>query len=336
MSLHKPDFLILGAGSWGTALAIQIAKNQHTVRLWDIDTQLILTLQSTRENSHYLPGIMLPEKIAPIDTLNTESLSTQVILICVPSSAFRDVLIRLKEHEISQESGICWATKGLDSRSGGLLHQVAIEVLGSQDKLAVISGPTFAIEVAKGLPTAITVASQDDEFANTIVSCLHSKTFRPYASNDIVGVEVGGAVKNVLAVAAGISDGLGFGANARTGLITRGLFEMTQLGVALGGKPETFTGLSGMGDLILTCTDNTSRNRRLGLALGQGRKIDETVAEIGQAVESIRTAQEVIELARKHHIDMPICQQVFEVLHRQKPPQNAVKALLERPLTSES
>jgi glycerol-3-phosphate dehydrogenase (NAD(P)+) len=237
---------------------------------------------------------------------------------------------------ISSEQRIAWATKGFESGSGKLLHEVAQDVFGEQKSLAVISGPTFAKEVAKGLPTAVTVASNDTEFANFLADRLHTETFRVYTSDDIVGVEVGGAVKNVLAIAAGIADGLNFGANARTALITRGLAEIMRLGDALGGQRETFMGLAGLGDLVLTCTDNQSRNRRLGLGLGQGQSLEDALAAIDQVVEGVQTAREVNELAISRGVDMPITHEVYRILYEGEKPRDAVHALLSREQKAES
>ncbi|MEE8429340.1 MAG: NAD(P)H-dependent glycerol-3-phosphate dehydrogenase, partial [Gammaproteobacteria bacterium] len=225
---------------------------------------------------------------------------------------------------------VAWATKGLELETAMLPHQVAQSVLGESRPLAVISGPTFAREVASGLPTAITVASKNPEFSEKLSGLLHGEQFRAYTSSDMVGVELGGAVKNVLAIAAGICDGLGFGANSRAALVTRGLAELMRLGEAMGGRRETFMGLAGVGDLVLTCTDDQSRNRRLGLALGQGINCQQALQEIGQVVEGVNTAREVVRLAKRFSIDMPITEQVYRVLHEDLTPRDAVRALLTR------
>ncbi|MEE8342375.1 MAG: NAD(P)H-dependent glycerol-3-phosphate dehydrogenase, partial [Gammaproteobacteria bacterium] len=225
---------------------------------------------------------------------------------------------------------VAWATKGLELETAMLPHQVAQSVLGESRPLAVISGPTFAREVASGLPTAITVASKNPEFSEKLSGLLHGEQFRAYTSSDMVGVELGGAVKNVLAIAAGICDGLGFGANSRAALVTRGLAELMRLGEAMGGRRETFMGLAGVGDLVLTCTDDQSRNRRLGIALGQGINCQQALQEIGQVVEGVNTAREVVRLARRFGIDMPITEQVYRVLHENLAPRDAVRALLTR------
>ncbi len=328
--MSKPSFGILGAGSWGSALGLLLARNQHNVSIWDIDTSLLKDIEAMRENRKYLPGVEFPDNLLTCNSAEQVICNCDQILLVIPSSAFRLTLENYKDAFRTKQT-ICWATKGLDSASGGLLHQTAADVLGEDITPAIISGPNFAKEVAAGLPTAVTVASTDINFAKYIASSLHSSVFRPYTSDDIVGVEIGGSIKNVLAVAAGISDGLGYGANARAGLITRGLHEMTKLGLALGGKPETFMGLSGVGDLVLTCTDNQSRNRRFGIGLGNGKSIDEIKSEIGQAIEGLRTAQEVYSLSQEHKIELPICDQVYKVIYDGKPAKEAVNDLLNRP-----
>lgn len=256
------------------------------------------------------------------------------ILIAVPSHGLRETLHRLKPL-LNDDVRICWATKGFELHTGKLPHQVAQEELGDGLPMAVLSGPTFAKEVGAGLPTAMTIAANDREFADDLAGSLSDERFRAYTSTDMVGVEVGGAVKNVLAIGAGISDGLGFGANTRIALINRGLAEMTRLGVALGAKTDTFMGLAGMGDLVLTCTDDLSRNRRMGLALAAGKSIDEAQAEIRQVVEGVLAAEAVHEVAEELGVEMPICKQIHRILYEGVPPREAVTALMGRALTSE-
>jgi len=256
------------------------------------------------------------------------------VLVVVPSHAFRSVLQTVRPL-LPADHRVCWATKGLEAGSGRLLHEVAEEVLGRAVPLAVISGPTFAREVAEGLPTAVTVAARDQAFARELAQRLHTETFRAYTSDDVIGVEVGGAVKNVLAIAAGIADGLGFGANARTALITRGLVEIMRLSELLGGRHDTLMGLAGLGDLVLTCTDNQSRNRRLGLALGTGQTLTAALAAIDQVVEGVQTAREVHALAQRIGVEMPITEQVYAVLYQGVAPKQAVHALLTRELKPE-
>ena len=317
---------VLGAGSWGTALALLLAGNGYPVRLWGHDADHMAQLQADGENKAFLPGVAFPDTLnAHRDLAETVDGCGQCLLV-VPSHAFRDVLKRCKTHLHGQP--LAWATKGLDD--GRLLHETAEELLGKDTALAVLSGPTFAGEVARGLPGAMTVAATDRAYATQLAEQLSNRHFRAYHSDDIIGVELGGAVKNVLAIAAGVADGLGFGANTRSALITRGLAEMARLGEAMGAQPETFMGLAGMGDLVLTCTDNQSRNRRMGLALGQGKDVESTRAEIGQEVEGILTTREVFRLAQSKNVDMPITEQVYRVLYEGLEARQAVSNLLQR------
>lgn len=319
---------VLGAGSWGTALAIQLCRNGHRVRIWGHERPQIEALQRDRENRLFLPGFPLPEGLSATDSLETALDGASDCLAVVPSHAFAQVVADLRER-LPQEIGLAWATKGLDPASGGLLHQVARATLPVHS-LAVVSGPSFAREVARGLPTAVTVASDDPVFAAHTAGLLHGDRFRAYTSGDMVGVEVSGAAKNVLAIATGIADGLGFGANTRAALITRGLKELIRLGTALGGRAETFMGLAGVGDLVLTCTDDQSRNRRMGLCLARGLSVADAKLEIGQEVEGVVTAQAVRQLARRLGVEMPIAEQVYLVLYEGASPLEATAALLER------
>ena len=320
---------VLGAGSWGTALAIVLARNGHAVRLWGHDPGHMDVLAQEHRNARYLPDTPLPENIRIESKLDQATRDCDQVLIAVPSQAFRSLLIQL-EPCISDGVGIAWATKGLELETGLPLHRVVADVLGPDLPAAVLSGPTFAGEVAAGQPTALTVASKTIEFAMTWVGLLHNTCFRAYSSTDITGVELGGAIKNVLAIAAGVADGLGYGANARAALITRGLAEMMRLGTCLGGRADTLMGLSGVGDLILTCTDNQSRNRRFGVGLGQGRDPATVRKAIGQEIEGIPTARIVHQLARTNGIDMPITEQVYRILYEALPPAEAVNNLLLR------
>ena len=329
MAKQQTPIAVLGAGSWGTALAIQLCRAGGPVTLWGHDPEHIADINNVRCNQRYLPDITLPETLTLTADLAAALAGVRDVLIVVPSHAFRSVLTAVKPL-LREDARILWATKGLESGSGKLLHEVTGEVLGEAIPMAVVSGPTFAREVAEGLPTAVTVASSDAQFAEDIAERLHSKAFRAYTNEDVAGVEVGGAVKNVLAIAAGIADGLGYGANARTALITRGLAEIMRLGEVLGGHRETFMGLAGLGDLVLTCTDNQSRNRRLGLALGKGESMEEALAHIDQVVEGVQTAREVHDLALSQGVDMPITEQVFNVLYEGTTPKQAVQALLGR------
>ncbi len=320
---------ILGAGSWGTALAMLLARNGVSVRLWDRDTAHIAALNTARANERYLPGIPLPDGITPVADLQDALAHTDFVLVVVPSGGFRETLKKIAASG-NVPGNLIWASKGLEPGTRKFLHQVVEEEMPGHTAFAALSGPSFALEVARGLPTAVTVASPDPDYAQTVADLFHSATFRAYTSTDLIGVELGGSVKNVLAIAAGISDGLGYGANARAALITRGLAEIMRLGTKLGGQRETFMGLAGVGDLVLTCTDDLSRNRRLGLALGRGKTLAEAVGEIGQAIEGLETAKELHALAISNQVDMPITAQVKAVLYDGEQPAAAVQALLTR------
>ncbi|WP_349432346.1 NAD(P)H-dependent glycerol-3-phosphate dehydrogenase [Methylomarinum sp. Ch1-1] len=320
---------ILGAGSWGTALAIQAARNDCSTLLWGHDSAKIKKIEQDKKNQRYLPDIDFPELLHVTDNLEQAVRFSSIILIAVPSHVFKDTLIKIAPF-LSRDSKIAWATKGFDPEDGSLLHAVVGQVLGNHVATAVMSGPTFAGEVAAKLPTAITIASASPLFAMQLTEIYHNQYFRTYTSSDIIGVQVGGAVKNVLAIAAGIADGLGFGANTRAALITRGLTEIMRLGTQLGGQHDTFMGLAGLGDLILTCTDNQSRNRRFGLALGQGKSKQQAVTEIGQEIEGVSAARETYQLSQKLDIDMPITEQTYRVLYENLDPRKAVQNLLNR------
>jgi glycerol-3-phosphate dehydrogenase (NAD(P)+) len=325
---------VLGAGSWGSALALLLARNGQTVRLWDHCAGHVASLRRDRENRRYLPGFELPASIEAVTDLGAAVEGAREVLVVVPSHGFAEVLRALRDL-LSAGSGLAWATKGLEPSSGRLLHEVAREILGERD-LAVISGPSFAGEVARGLPTAVTVASPNAQHARRVAGYLHAERFRAYTSDDIVGVQVGGAAKNVLAIATGIADGLGFGANTRAALITRGLAELIRLGVALGGRRETFIGLAGLGDLVLTCTDDQSRNRRMGLALARGSDVEAAKREIGQEVEGVITARSVNAIAHRLGVEMPISDQVFGVLYEGVTPDQATDNLLMRTSKAEA
>jgi len=321
---------VLGAGSWGTALAALVAGNGYAVKLWDHSTRHLEAIGRNGENKRYLPGVMLPRNIDVTADLEAILSCTCWILVVVPSHAFRATLNRL--------AGVCaedarllisWGTKGFDPEHGMLLSEVAADIFPSAG-LAVVAGPSFAGEVARNLPTALTVASPDQTTANTVAAWLRSDCVRVYTNNDLAGVQLGGAIKNVMALAAGISDGLGFGANARAALITRGLAEMKRLGKALGGDPHTFMGLTGVGDLVLTCTDDQSRNRRAGIGLGQGRSVSEILQEIGQEVEGINTVRELYAMALRAGVEMPITTQVYQVVFEGLAAKDAVVSLLRR------
>lgn len=325
---------VLGSGSWGTALAVSLARKGISTTLWGRDRAQVELMAQQRSNERYLAGIPFPPTLIPQADVAVAMAAATLILLVVPSAAFRETLQLLAPH-IDADTPIAFATKGLEPHTYKLLHRVVQEELGQLRPIAVISGPTFAREVAAGLPTAVTVASTDPHYARALAELMHSATFRAYTSTDVIGVEAGGAVKNVLAIAAGIADGMQLGANTRAALITRGLVEIQRLGVALGGHPETFMGLAGLGDLVLTCTDNQSRNRRVGLGLAQGKSVAEIQQELGQVAEGIFTAQEVFSLATRLGVDMPICREVYEVLYRGKLARDALQSLLSRRITAE-
>ncbi len=303
--------------------------------MWGRDTAQIRAMAGDRENRRYLPGAEFPYNLDVVETLEAALDGYRDVLIAVPSHALRETATAIVPF-LADDARVCWATKGFELHTGKLPHQVVREVLGEDRPLAVLSGPTFAKEVGAGLPTALTIASANTEFAGDLAVALSGKNFRAYTSDDVVGVEVGGAIKNVLAIGAGMSDGLGFGANTRIAMITRGLVEMTRLGAALGARRETFMGLAGMGDLVLTCTDNLSRNRRMGLALANGKTIAEAEDEIQQVVEGVLAAEAVHEVAESTGIEMPICHQVYRILYEGASPREAVSALMSRELKPES
>jgi glycerol-3-phosphate dehydrogenase (NAD(P)+) len=324
------DITVLGAGSYGTALAIAIARNGNRTLLWGHEADHVAQLTAERTNQAFLPDVPFPEALALEDDLAKAASASRDLLLVVPSYAFADVLRRLKPH-LRSDARVAWATKGLEADTGRLLQDVALEVLGDQIPLAVISGPTFAMEVAKGLPTAIAVASTDDEFAADLSALMHNDShFRVYRSQDFISLQLGGAVKNVIAIGAGLADGLGFGANARTALITRGLAEMIRLGEALGAQPNSFNGMGGLGDLVLTCTDNQSRNRRFGMAIGSGKTVKQAEEDIGQVVEGFRNTKEVYMLAKRLGVEMPITEQLYSILYQGKNPKAAAASLLSR------
>ena len=326
--------LVIGAGSWGTALAIQFARAGQTVCLWGRDQKHLTELAAERVNRRYLPDAPFPAALSVVTRVDDVLARCRDVLIAVPSHALRSTLQAIAPR-VRPDLRLAWATKGFELHTGLLPHQVAAQVLTTQPPMAVLSGPTFAREVGAGLPTAMTIAATDEGFARALAEKLSSSNFRAYTSTDVIGVEVGGAVKNVLAIGAGLSDGLGFGANTRIALITRGLVEMTRLGVALGAQRDTFMGLAGLGDLVLTCTDNLSRNRRFGLAVAGGKTAAQAQAEIGQVVEGVQAAEAVHEVAAHAQVEMPICEQVYGVLYKNVAPAQAVKRLMGRELKAE-
>ena len=325
---------VYGAGSWGTALALQLARNDIKVLLWDFNPEHVALYERKRENVNYLPKIPFLDNLRCTDSLEAMAKHADDQLIVIPSHGFRDLLKKLKPF-LNDNHAIFWATKGLEVGTGKLLHEVVLEELGNNIEYGLVSGPTFALEVAKGLPSAMTAAASTPELAHRIAAAFQGGNYRVYTSDDVLGVELGGAVKNVLAIAAGISDGLGFGANARAAIITRGLAEIMRLAKNMNANPDTIMGLAGVGDLVLTCTDNQSRNRRLGLALGKGKDLDSAIEEIGQAVEGAKTSHSIGLLAKNAGVEMPICECVHKIIYADLPPKQAVKKLLSRELKAE-
>lgn len=331
----KQSVSVLGAGSYGTALAFCLSRNGVNTYLWGRDKAQMQTMATERCNSRYLPDAKFPDALHIITDLSEAVALSNDLLIVTPSHGFSSLLQQIKPI-LSKTHRIIWATKGLEPETGRLLQEVALDILGDKIPLAALSGPTFAKEMVAGLPTAISLSSTDDQLAEDFARKLHcTKTFRVYRNNDFVGVQLGGAVKNVIAIGAGLADGLGFGSNARTALITRGLAELTRLGIKLGAQPQTFMGMAGLGDLVLTCTDNQSRNRRFGLALGKGLSIEQAMAEIGQVVEGYQNTKEVKILAARVGVELPICEQIYQVLYENKNPKEAALALLGRDQTFE-
>ncbi len=326
---------VLGAGSWGTALAMQLARMGHAVRLWARDVDQARVMQNERVNHRYLPDFKLDPLITVSADLAETAAGADRYLVVTPSHAFRDTLVALKPY-CRPDLGLAWATKGFEHGTGLLLHEVAEAVFGPAMPLALVTGPSFARDVAAGLPTAVTVAASDPEFGEDWAALLHGAGFRAYYTADLIGAELGGAVKNVLAIACGMADGMALGANTRAALITRGLAETMRLGKAMKADPRTLMGLAGIGDLVLTCTGDLSRNRRMGLALGRGQTVDAALAEIGQVVEGIQTAEETLRLAQRAGIEMPITEQVHGILFNGWSARKGVRMLMERELKRET
>ena len=338
--MTKPiNIAVLGAGSWGTALAFALARNNNQVTLWGHRKEHIDAMSIDNSNVRYLEGFSFPDNLRVTSDLAETVKTHTVFLIVTPSHAFRQTLKDLSNNGLQEGSTIAWATKGFDAglndNGPTLLSNVVLEELGENYNKAIVSGPSFSKEVAANLPTAITSAGDNDEIAFKVAELFHGGQLRAYTNPDFIGVQVGGAVKNVMAIAAGISDGLGYGSNSRCAIITRGLAEVSRLGNSLGANNETFQGLAGMGDLVLTCTDNQSRNRRFGLGIGEGKSTAEMLSEIGQEVEGLNTTKEVYRLAQKRNVEMPICEQVYKVLYEGLSPLDAVNDLLSRSLVIE-
>ena len=332
--MSETHYAVLGAGSWGTALAMLLANNGHPTTLWAHTPSHAAALNKDRANLKHLGNLKFPDLLAISDELGTTIENANTILIVVPSHSFRSTCKTLAPI-IKPHQKIAWASKGLETDSCKLLHQIALEEFPTSTPLAVLSGPTFAKEVAQGLPGAVTIASTEKEFAFELATDCHANMFRAYTSSDMIGVEIGGAVKNVMAIAAGIADGLGFGSNTRAALIARGVAEMMRLGITLGAQKDTFMGLTGLGDLVLTCSDNQSRNRRFGIALGKGQTQQQALDDIQQVVEGRFTAKAVYQLAQQHEIDMPITEQVYKVLFEELDPKIAAQSLMERAVRPE-
>ena len=316
---------VLGAGAWGTAIAVSLSA-RHELVLWGQDSGQCGAIAADRRNRRYLPEIALPEQVAIEADFAVAVAAADLVLVATPTAALREMLLRLAP----ARKPLVWLCKGFEPERAMLPHQVAAEVLPWGSACGALSGPSFALEVARGLPAALTLASADADFCQLTARALNGPRLRVYFSTDIAGVEVGGAVKNVMAIATGIADGLGLGANARAALITRGLAEISRLGVRLGGRPETFTGLTGAGDLILTCTGDLSRNRQVGLSLARGRKLDDILRELGHVAEGVHTAAAVETCALKLGVEMPITQAVCAVLFGGLSPRAAVEQLLAR------
>ncbi len=326
---------VIGAGSFGTSLAIHIARRAGTTQLWGRDAERIDAMQTARENAQYLPGCAFPAGLTATADLPGVVAASEDLLIATPSHALRQTLSALAPL-LRPGQGVVAACKGLEPGTGKLVHEVIEDQLGSERPMAVLSGPTFAKELGIGLPTAVTIAARDQAFAEKIAMRLHGGGFRAYWTDDLPGVEIGGAAKNVMAIGVGIADGLQLGANTRAALITRGMAEIMRLAETLGARAETLMGLAGMGDLVLTCTDNQSRNRRMGLLLAQGRSVEDAIREIKQVVEGIKAAPEVLRLAQQHGVEMPITATISEVLEGRMSPVEAVRTLATRPAKPEA
>lgn len=331
--MTKTEISVIGAGSWGTALAVLWANAGHDTTLYARDQAQAAQMQATRQNGRYLPGIALPANLTVTSDL-PDALNAGLIIVAVPAQGLRATLNDLRDAELSITTPLVLCSKGIELGSGLLMAEVAAQVVPGQ-KLAVLSGPNFAGEVARGLPTASVIACEDAALCTELVTTLSTPTFRLYAGRDIIGAEIAGAVKNVLAIACGIAHGKGLGENARAALITRGLAEIKRLAVACGANAETLAGLSGTGDVVLTCSSPTSRNMSFGVELGLGLSTEAILAQRQSVVEGVPTAAAVLALAARHEIDLPICRAVKSVLTGDSTPDAAIRALLERPLRGE-
>lgn len=329
--MNAKTVAILGAGSWGTAVALHLAQGGHHVQLWGHNPQHVTLMARENANSAYLPGIFFPENLIPVTNLNECLEQAEYIIIAVPSHAFAELLVQINK----PLKGLIWITKGVDPLTHQLLSQLVASRWGPDFPVAVVSGPSFAKEVARFLPTALTLAGNNSSYQKKVHKLFHHGNVRVYLSDDLIGVQLCGAVKNILAIACGISDGLGYGSNAKAALITRGLAEMSRLGLCLGARQETFIGLAGVGDLVLTCTDDQSRNRRFGLLLGKQSSIEEAERQIGQVVEGKHNAAQICAIAKKNKIEMPICEQIDALLQNKIKAKEAVHNLMSRPAKEE-
>lgn len=327
---------VIGAGSWGTALGATLASGGNQVTLWDVDEGPLRSIQAGRGNERYLPGIPLPDNLGADPDLESALSGAELVVLVVPSQAMREVATRVVDL-VSSDALFCSATKGIELGSLMMMSEVLEEVFPEDrhGRLTFLSGPSFAVEVARGQPTAVTIASKDLGAAEQVQQAFHTPTFRPYSTDDVPGVEIGGCVKNVVAIATGLADGLGFEMNARAALVTRGLAEITRLGVALGARPLTLAGLAGVGDLLLTCSSEKSRNYRVGLGLGQGKTIEQIQTALGQTAEGVVNAQSVYDLSARVQVDMPICNAVHALLYDGLTPRDIIGRLLDRDLKRE-
>ena len=320
---------VLGDGGWGTTLAIHLAKRGHDVRLWGAFPDYVEVLNKTRENKKFLPGILIPSNIKILPDINKACEGAELVLLAIPSQHMRSVLIKLKSKTCIKKAIVLSAAKGIETKTHKRMSEVITELLGKV-RLAVLSGPSIAYEAAREIPTTLVISAANMGLAKKLQEIFITDKFRVYTSDDIVGVELGGSLKNIVAVAAGIGDGLGLGTNAKAAILTRGLAEITRLGIAMGAKHETFSGLTGIGDLVTTCISPHGRNRGFGEELGKGRKAKEILSKTEMVVEGVATAESAYELAKKYKVDMPITTQVYEVIYKDKDPKIAVHDLMTR------
>lgn len=328
---------VLGGGSWGTALALQLARVGHSVRLWARDARFVADMAAARENTVYMPGVSLPDTIQPTAFLRDACVGSEMLVVVCPSKGVRALADNLRQ-VVDGKPLVVSAAKGVEQGTHLTMTAILSEVLGHAHagRVGVLSGPSFAREVSVGVPTAVTAAATDLRVAEEVQHLFNGQTFRVYTSTDVVGVQIGGAVKNVIAVAAGVSDGLGFGHNSRAALITRGLAEVTRLALRLGGEQPTLAGLSGLGDLVLTCTGDQSRNRTVGLRLGRGEQLDDIVASMKEVAEGVHNTRSVRDLAESVGVEMPITEKMYQLIYEKKPPRQVVDELMARGLRRET